>query len=153
MVQLANSIIEIGANFGIISIFKHKMLFLLIFCLIVIEVKSTVVTEEDLAPFLQKWKDQIRSEILEEIEPMRTKLELCSTSNQQIKNEVEEMGIKINEIFSEMNQTKSENIQEELNTDSEISGLSNHVNHLKFMSKLIKVNNKRISYQHYKPLL
>ena len=113
------------------------MSFLLIFCLLIIEVKSTVVTEEDLAPFLQKWKDQFRSEILEEIEPMRTKLELCSRNNQQIKTEVEDMGIKINEIFSEMNQTKTENIQDELDTDSEMSGLRKKVN-------LIQKNNMEL---------
>ena len=102
------------------------MIFLFLFCLIILQVQTTTISRED----LQEWKD----EILEEIEPIKKRLELYGSSFQELKANVEGIDLKINKISSELNQTKSE-----LNNDSELSDLSNKVNHLKFMSKMIKV--------------
>ena len=102
------------------------MIFLFLFCLIILQVQATLISRED----LQEWKD----EILEEIEPLKKKFELYGTSIQELKSNVERIDLKIGKLSSELNQTKSG-----LNNDSELRDLSNKVNHLKFMSKMIKV--------------
>ena len=102
------------------------MLFLFLICQIFLQVKTTTISRED----LQEWKD----EILEEIEPLKKKFELYGTSIQELKANVEGIDLNLGKLSSELNQTKSE-----LNDDSELSDLSNKVNHLKFMSKMIKV--------------
>ena len=99
------------------------MLFLLLICLIILQVQATTISRED----LQEWKD----EILKEIEPLKKKFELYGTSIQELKANVEGIDLKIGKLSSELNQTKSE-----LSNDSELSDLSNKVNHL---SKMIKV--------------
>ena len=107
------------------------MIFPFLFCLIILQVQATLISRED----LQEWKD----EILEEIEPLKKKFELYGTSIQELKANVEGIDLKINKLSSEFNQTQSDNVQEELNNDSEFSSLRTKVNHLKFMSKMIKV--------------
>ena len=102
------------------------MFFRFLFCLIILQVQTTAISRED----LQEWKD----EILEEIEPIKKRLELYGSSFEELKANVEGIDLKINKLSSEFNQTKGE-----LNDDSKLSDLSNKVNHLKFMSKMIKV--------------
>ena len=102
------------------------MIFPFLFCLIILQVQTTTISRED----LQEWKD----EILEEIEPIKKRLELYDSSFQELKSNVEGIDLNLGKLSSELNQTKSE-----LNDDSELSDLSNKVNHLKFMSKMIKV--------------
>ena len=102
------------------------MFFRFLFCLIILQVQTTTISRED----LQEWKD----EILEEIEPIKKRLELYGSSFEELKANVEGIDLKINKLSSEFNQTKGE-----LNDDSKLSDLSNKVNHLKFMSKMIKV--------------
>ena len=102
------------------------MFFLFLFCLIILQVQTTTISRED----LQEWKD----EILEEIEPIKKRLELYGSSFEELKANVEGIDLKIDKISSDLNQTKSE-----INNDSELSDLSNKVNRLKFMSKMIKV--------------
>ena len=92
----------------------------------ILQVKTTAISRED----LQEWKD----EILAEIEPLKKKFELYGTNILELKTNVEGNDLRISKISSELNQTKSE-----LNNDSKLSDLSNKVNHLKFMSKMIKV--------------
>ena len=99
------------------------MFFLFLICLIILQVQTTTISRED----LQEWKD----EILKEIEPLKMKFELYGTSIQELKANVEGIDLKIGKLSSELNQTKSE-----LSNDSELSDLSNKVNHL---SKMIKV--------------
>ena len=99
------------------------MFFRFLFCLMILQVKTTAISRED----LQEWKD----EILKEIEPLKMKFELYGTSIQELKANVEGIDLKIGKLSSELNQTKSE-----LSNDSELSDLSNKVNHL---SKMIKV--------------
>ena len=107
------------------------MIFLFLFCLIILQVQATSISRED----LQEWKD----EILKEIEPIKKRLELYGSSFQELKANVEGIDLKISKISSELNQTKSDDSQEEINNDLKLSDLSNKVNHLKFMSKMIKV--------------
>ena len=102
------------------------MFFLFLFCLIILQVQTTTISRED----LQEWKD----EILEEIEPIKKRLELYGSSFEELKANVEGIDLKINKLSSEFNETKGE-----LNDDSKLSDLSNKVNHLNFMSKMIKV--------------
>ena len=111
------------------------MFFVFLFCLVILQVQTTTISREDLAPFFQEWKN----EILEEIEPIKKRLELYDSGFQELKANVEGIDLKINKLSSEFNQTQSNNVQEELNNDSEFSSLRTKVNHLKFMSKMIKV--------------
>ena len=99
------------------------MFLLFLICQIILQVQTSTISRED----LQEWKD----EILKEIEPLKMKFELYGTSIQELKANVEGIDLKIGKLSSELNQTKSE-----LSNDSELSDLSNKVNHL---SKMIKV--------------
>ena len=85
------------------------MIFLFLFCLIILQVQTTTISRED----LQEWKD----EILEEIEPIKKRLELYGSSFEELKANVEGIDLKINKLSSEFNQTQSDNVQEELNNE------------------------------------
>ena len=114
---------------------QSKMFFVFLFCIVILQVQTTTISREDLAPFLQ----ELKNEILGEIEPIKKRLELYDSGFQELKANVEGIGLKINKLSSEFNQTQSVSLQEELNNDSEFSSLRTKVNHLKFMSKMIKV--------------
>ena len=110
------------------------------FMIILIKEGGTTTTEEDLTPILQKWKDQIMKEIDTKLKPIKTKLNRCGLNNQQILYDFQQVRDKVNDLVSEMDLAKNENIQEEQNTDSEIRDMNMTLNQMSVLTKMIRVD-------------
>ena len=108
--------------------------------IIMIKEGRSTITEEDLTPILQKWKNQIMKEIDTKLKPIKTKLNRCGLNNQQILSDFEQVRDKVNNLVSEMDLAKNENIQEEQNTDSEIREMNMTLNQMTVLTKIIRVD-------------
>ena len=128
---------------------KMKFILFLLF-IIPHQAKTTGVSpisKEEFEAMFEEWTTKIMKKVNEEIEPMKTKLEICTSNNIELISAIQGHETKINDIVLEIDQAKElieeksiETRQEEQNTNTEINNLDKKFNHLEFISKLIKVD-------------
>ena len=128
-----------------------KMKFILFLLFIIPQQAKTTgvspISKEEFEAMFEEWTTKIMKKVNEEIEPMKTKLEICTSNNIELISAIQGHETKINNIVLEIDQAKElieeksiENRQEEQNTDTEINNLDKKFKHLEFISKLIKVD-------------
>ena len=84
---------------------KSKMKFAIFLCCFIIDLaNTTTISEEDLAPILNKWENEIlkkwETRMEKKLKPIREKLGSCNLGTMQLMSDVQDVKEKIDDIVS-----------------------------------------------------